>query len=72
MATDAVKARLERIGQGVLQPAAGLAALGRVLQHFASAAGTVSRPLTVLTVNPFHWDRWEMWHENCTESTATT
>lgn len=65
MASAAVVARLERIGQGVLRPAAGLAALAHALQ--AAAAVTPSPALAwggrppgtgVLTVNPFAWDRY--------------
>jgi hypothetical protein len=64
MASAAVKERLNRLGQGVLQPSAGLAALATVLRSapglmslgapaaavLAGAAGPA-----VVTVNPFKW-----------------
>ncbi len=50
MASAAVKARLERIGQGVLSAAAGMAALRAVLCYVA--AGPARAP-AVTTVNPF-------------------
>lgn len=74
MASEAVKARLERLGQGVLQPEAGLTALAAVLRgasatpstllpHPSSglAAVVVSAPRPgppVLCVNPFNWRRY--------------
>lgn len=66
MASAAVKDRLNRLGQGILQPSAGLAALAAVLRAasgltslaapsagFAGAAGSA-----VVTVNPFKWDTY--------------
>jgi hypothetical protein len=53
MASASVLNRLERIGQGVLQPAAGLAALASVLQ----TVGLQQAPAVQTTVNPFQWDR---------------
>lgn len=65
MASAAVKDRLNRLGQGVLQPSAGLAALAAVLR---SASGLINSQLAapsallggsasaaVVTVNPFKW-----------------
>ena len=51
MATDSVLARLRRLGQGYLLPAAGLAAMQAVLHSMALASP--SPP--VLAVNPFDW-----------------
>ena len=51
MATDAVLARLKRLGQGVLQPSAGLAAMQAVLHSMATA----SQSTAVIAVNPFDW-----------------
>lgn len=74
MASEAVKARLERLGQGVLQPEAGLSVLAAVLRgasatpstllpHPSSgpAAAVVNAPRPgppVLCVNPFNWRRY--------------
>lgn len=51
MATEAVLARLKRLGQGALQPSAGLAAMHAVLHSMASASPSAA----VVAVNPFHW-----------------
>ena len=51
MATDSVLARLKRLGQGFLQPAAGLAAMQAVL---SSMALSLPAP-AVIAVNPFDW-----------------
>ena len=51
MATEAVLARLKRLGQGALQPSAGLAAMHAVLHSMASAHPSPA----VVAVNPFHW-----------------
>lgn len=51
MATDSVLARLKRLGQGYLHPAAGIAAMQAVLHSMALASP--SPP--VLAVNPFDW-----------------
>jgi hypothetical protein len=56
MASATVKDRLNRLGQGVLQPSAGLAALAAVLRSAAglmALAGTAGA--AVVTVNPFKW-----------------
>ena len=50
MATDSVLARLKRLGQGYLHPAAGMAAMQAVLHSMA-----LSSPPAVLAVNPFDW-----------------
>jgi len=55
MAAASVLSRLERIGQGVLRPEAGLAALSHVLRR---AAAGLQPPLPVVTVNPFKWDTY--------------
>lgn len=69
MASAAVKDRLNRLGQGVLQPAAGLAALVAILRAAARVRDMNSpvpgslRPSpdagaaasAVVTVNPFKW-----------------
>lgn len=63
MASAAVKDRLNRLGQGVLQPSAGLAALAAVLRSAAGlrslghpSAGLVGAAgSAVVTVNPFKW-----------------
>ena len=52
MASEAVQARLERIGQGVLAPSQGLAALRAVLQ--LQAAGSADA-VPQVAVNPFNW-----------------
>jgi len=66
MASAAVKERLTRLGQGVLQPSAGLAALAAVLRS-ASGLISLSAPsatlagaagAAVVTVNPFKWDTY--------------
>ena len=54
MASDTVLQRLHRTGQGSLQPAAGLAALGAMLTHQGQAAVT-SGSVAQLAVNPFAW-----------------
>jgi len=54
MATAAVLARLERIGQGALSPRTGLSALAAAL---CSAQSLSPTPTTQLTINPFAWDR---------------
>lgn len=51
MATDSVLARLKRLGQGYLHPAAGLAAMQAVLQRMALPSPSTP----VLAVNPFDW-----------------
>ena len=51
MATDAVLARLKRLGQGFLQPSAGLAAM----QAVAHSMATASPSTAVIAVNPFDW-----------------
>ncbi len=51
MATDAVLARLKRLGQGFLQPSAGLAAMQAVLHSMATASSSTA----VIAVNPFDW-----------------
>ncbi len=51
MATDAVLARLKRLGQGFLQPSAGLAAMQAVLHSMATASPSTA----VIAVNPFDW-----------------
>lgn len=54
MASAAVKERLNRLGQGVLQPASGLAALAAILRGAAGlGAGSA-----VVTVNPFRWQTY--------------
>ncbi|PNH02167.1 Erythronolide synthase, modules 3 and 4, partial [Tetrabaena socialis] len=64
MASAAVLARLERIGQGALPPAAGLAALAHVLTAAAAAASPYDRAApVVLTVNPFKWGRYLGLHD---------
>lgn len=66
MASAAVKDRLNRVGQGVLQPSAGLAALAAVLR---AAAGLTSTAVpsaraagaagpAVVTVDPFKWSTY--------------
>lgn len=57
MATQAVLNRLERLGQGVLQPQTGLAALAAAMQA-TSAACFASAPSAVMTINPFSWGRY--------------
>ncbi len=67
MASPAVLQRLERIGQGALQPAVGLAALAAVLGALPSAPRSL-RPAApglspafaprTLAVNPFAWSRF--------------
>lgn len=52
MASQAVLSKLERSGQGVLQPAAALATLGSLLRREAQ------RCQPVVTVNPFNWQRY--------------
>ena len=52
MASAAVQARLERIGQGVLAPSQGLSALRAVLQLQGSARSTA---VPQVAVNPFNW-----------------
>ena len=52
MASAAVQARLERIGQGVLAPSQGLSALRAVLQLQGSAR---SAAVPQVAVNPFNW-----------------
>ena len=61
-----VQARLERAGQGVLQPSAGLAALAAIMRGLvqpcvgnavAGAGGLLLPTGTTLTVNPFDWPR---------------
>jgi hypothetical protein len=54
MASRAVMERLRRLGQGVLAPEAGLAALAAVLRG-ADAGAPRPRGAAVVTVNPFHW-----------------
>lgn len=56
MASKVVEERLVRIGQGVLRPEAGLAALAAALRGVASG-----RPLVgaVVTVNPFDWATYQ-------------
>lgn len=49
MASEAVLARLNRIGQGALTPSQGLAALGSLLR------GTEASASPVVAVNPFNW-----------------
>jgi len=51
MASDAVLARLKRLGQGFLQPSAGLAAMQAVLHNMATASPSTA----VIAVNPFDW-----------------
>ncbi|DBA84018.1 TPA: hypothetical protein ACH3X1_006502 [Trebouxia sp. C0004] len=51
MATDAVLARLKRLGQGFLQPSAGVAAMQAVLHSMATASPSTA----VIAVNPFDW-----------------
>lgn len=51
MATDAVLARLKRVGQGYLQPAAGLAAMQAVLYSMAACSPSPA----VIAINPFNW-----------------
>ena len=51
MATDSVLARLKRLGQGYLQPAAGMAAMQAVLHSMALSSPSPA----VLAVNPFDW-----------------
>lgn len=52
MASAAVKDRLKRIGQGVLEPSAGLAALAALLRHTTTHPGASP---AVTCVNPFSW-----------------
>jgi hypothetical protein len=52
MASAAVTRRLARLGQGVLSPAAGLAALARAMRAVGFAR---PRAAPVVTVNPFEW-----------------
>lgn len=66
MASAAVKDRLDRIGQGVLKPSAGLAALAAVLRSVsgmtslaAPSSGLVQgASAAVVTVNPFKWSTY--------------
>ncbi len=61
MASAAVLSRLERIGQGALPPAVGLAALAHALAAPHPAASLPALPATqpaVLTVNPFRWEAY--------------
>lgn len=56
MASEAVKARLQRIGQGVLRPEVGLAALSNMMR-------ALQQPLqpalpAVVAVNPFNWSMY--------------
>lgn len=51
MATDSVLARLKRLGQGYLHPAAGLAAMQAVLHSMALASPSPA----IVAVNPFDW-----------------
>ena len=51
MATDSTLARLKRLGQGCLHPAAGLAAMQAVLHSMAPSSPSPA----VLAVNPFDW-----------------
>jgi hypothetical protein len=52
MASAAVKDRLKRIGQGVLEPSAGLAALAALLRNTTTHPGASP---AVTCVNPFAW-----------------
>jgi hypothetical protein len=56
MASKAVVDRLNRIGQGVLQPEAGLAALSAALRGLTACA---PRAAAVVTVNPFDWPTYK-------------
>lgn len=61
MASPAVLSRLERIGQGALPPAVGLAALAHALAAPHPAASLRALPATqpaVLTANPFRWEAY--------------
>lgn len=51
MASEAVLSKLRRGGQGVLHPEAALSALGSVMASLPSCP-------SVLTVNPFSWQRY--------------
>lgn len=65
MASAAVKDRLIRLGQGVLQPAAGLAALAAILR---ASAGALAAAAAVVTVNPWVWSTYlqQMQVRDCT------
>jgi hypothetical protein len=66
MASAAVKDRLDRIGQGVLKPSAGLAALAAVLRSVSGMARLAAPSsglaqgagAAVVTVNPFKWSTY--------------
>ena len=58
MADGALAARLDRIGLGALQPNEGLSALGSLMLGFDGACGQYVDIRSVVTVNPFRWDRF--------------
>lgn len=75
MASAAVKDRLDRIGQGVLKPSAGLAALAAVLRS-VSGMTSLAAPSSslvqgagaaVVTVNPFKWSTYLQHMQVCTD-----
>lgn len=57
MASASVAARLERIGQGILQPLTGLSVLNNVLKHLGCFMRSPTQ-LHQLAVNPFDWDKY--------------
>lgn len=58
MASASVKARLERLGQGVLRAEAGLSALNSLLKSVACSPDLRNPALDVVAVNPFDWDAY--------------
>jgi hypothetical protein len=55
MASRGVMERLKRLGQGILEPAAGLSALAAALRGADVGEPLRSAGTAVLTVNPFDW-----------------
>ena len=57
MASQAVKDRLNRIGQGVLEASAGLSALAALMRgaSHASPSSSSIKKSHVVCINPFHW-----------------
>ncbi|GAX72979.1 hypothetical protein CEUSTIGMA_g431.t1, partial [Chlamydomonas eustigma] len=59
MASETVKARLERLGQGVLSPQAGLEALAQVLKEgFITDSRNLLTVPSLICVNPFKWKKY--------------
>jgi hypothetical protein len=59
MASEAVKVRLERLGQGVLSPQAGLEALSQILRGGLAATFSACQAVpSLICVNPFKWKKY--------------